>query len=43
MLALNCLYVAFVTLGGLAVPLPVSPDQKALLECLYANFASSLL
>lgn len=41
MLALKHLYVAFVTLGGLAVPLLVSPDQKALLEYLYVNFASS--
>lgn len=42
MLALKHLYVAFVTLGGLAVPLSVSLDQKAPLEYLYANFASSL-
>lgn len=38
--ALKSLYISLVTLGSLEFLVPASPDQKALVECCYSNFAS---
>ena len=42
MLPLKGLYMALVTFGHLEALLPVSADEKARVDCLYANFAFSL-